>query len=64
VIETVNLVRGEDMEENRSHQVFVTGAVVGAISFVTTALRVFIRMKDNKPLGTDDGNFPELVLYF
>ena len=55
VIETVKLLRRQDMEENRSKEIFVAGAVLGTVSFVVTALRVFTRVKITQAWGADDG---------
>lgn len=64
MIKTVNLFGREDMEENRSREVFVTGGVVGAMSFVVTALRVFTRVKSVQAWGADDGNSPTADIIF
>ena len=52
------------MGGNRSNEIFVAGAVVGTISFVVTALRVFTRVKIMRAWGADDGNSLQLVLCF
>lgn len=64
MIKTVNLFGREDMKENRSRDVFVTGGVVGTASFVVTALRVFTRVKIVQGWRTDDGNSPTADILF
>ncbi|CUS07961.1 unnamed protein product [Tuber aestivum] len=44
----------EDRKESKSHIVFAVASVVGAISFVVTALRVFTRVKIVGAWGKDD----------
>jgi len=61
---TVNPFGREDMKENRSRDVFVTGGVVGAASFVVTALRVFTRVKIIQGWWTEDGYSPTAGIIF